>query len=292
MFINSNLVTKIQLDKYETLLKIISLLSKLSSTQDRIPYLYYRHAEKIFCNAFSATDLSRNDISIDAKIRDIGFGLKTFLYKNGNNLEKIAEFNKDRDLYNFLDDKKMIYKISELRNKRIIASSEIAGVDCNKLIYHSVVRDKNKLLINENTISTINIKNIGNIISKGNVINFGDGTNNYSFNKSKSTLYQRFKIAPIHQIDVKIADDPFSLLEEMYLNFKGNEDRSNKILDYVILPLYSIKDKQKVVHEKSGLNQWNAGGRPRDPNEIYIPVPAIIHKIKPHFFRQKILASL
>ncbi|HDR1202000.1 TPA: hypothetical protein QB270_002182, partial [Pasteurella multocida] len=118
-------------------------------------------------------------------------------------------------------------------------------------------------------------------------ISFCDGTNNYSFNKSKSTLYQRFEISPIHQIDIKIADDPFSLLEEMYLNFKGNEDKSNKILDYVILPLYSIKDGKKVVHEKSGLNQWNAGGRPRDPNEIYIPVPATIHRIKPLFFPPK-----
>ncbi|HDR1016373.1 TPA: hypothetical protein QB367_002146, partial [Pasteurella multocida] len=244
-------------------------------------------AEKIFCNAFYATDLSRNDISIDAKIKDTGFGLKTFLYKNGNNLEKIAEFNKDRDLYNSLDDKNMIYKISELRNKRIIASSEIAGVNLYKLIYHSVVRDQNKLLINENSISTINIESIGNIKSKGNIISFCDGANNYSFNKSKSTLYQRFEISPIHQIDIKIADDPFSLLEEMYLNFKGNEDKSNKILDYVILPLYSIKDGKKVVHEKSGLNQWNAGGRPRDPNEIYIPVPAIIHRIKPLFFPPK-----
>ena len=38
------------------------------------------------------------------------------------------------------------------------------------------------------------------------------------------------------------------------------------------------------VPERSGLNQWNAKGRPRDPNEIYIPIPAWIHKKFPNFF--------
>lgn len=31
------------------------------------------------------------------------------------------------------------------------------------------------------------------------------------------------------------------------------------------------RDGTKYVPEKSGLNQWNASGRVRDPNEIYIP---------------------
>ncbi|MBK7683994.1 MAG: hypothetical protein IPJ26_16725 [Bacteroidetes bacterium] len=29
--------------------------------------------------------------------------------------------------------------------------------------------------------------------------------------------------------------------------------------------------------KKSGLNQWNAGGRKRDFGEVYIPIPVIIH---------------
>jgi hypothetical protein len=35
------------------------------------------------------------------------------------------------------------------------------------------------------------------------------------------------------------------------------------------------------------LNQWNAGGRKRDINEIYIPIPAIIHKKYPNFFPKR-----
>ncbi|MBU1071266.1 hypothetical protein KKG65_02530 [Patescibacteria group bacterium] len=34
----------------------------------------------------------------------------------------------------------------------------------------------------------------------------------------------------------------------------------------------------------SGLNQWNAGERARHHSEVYIPVPANIHKYFPTFF--------
>ena len=39
--------------------------------------------------------------------------------------------------------------------------------------------------------------------------------------------------------------------------------------------------------EKSGLNQWNAGGRTRDLGEVYIPIPAWIHNKFPNFFPPK-----
>jgi len=46
-------------------------------------------------------------------------------------------------------------------------------------------------------------------------------------------------------------------------------------LPQICLRLYSTKsDGTKFVAEKSGLNQWNAGGRARNANELYIPYPA------------------
>src|SRR5690625_7356534 len=36
--------------------------------------------------------------------------------------------------------------------------------------------------------------------------------------------------------------------------------------------------------KKSGLKQWNAGGRNRDSNEVYIPIPIYIHQNYPNFF--------
>ncbi len=47
------------------------------------------------------------------------------------------------------------------------------------------------------------------------------------------------------------------------------------------MPLYGGNN---IVYEKSGLNQWNAGGRDRHPNEVYIPIPAEIRKNFPGFF--------
>ena len=48
--------------------------------------------------------------------------------------------------------------------------------------------------------------------------------------------------------------------------------------------MYSTQSKTGEVAERSGLNQWNAKGRPRDVNEVYIPIPRHIHKYYPGFF--------
>ncbi|MEA2012789.1 MAG: hypothetical protein U9O87_06875 [Verrucomicrobiota bacterium] len=55
-----------QKDNYQKFLKIVGCLLNLFS-DSKSPYLYYRIAEKIFCRAFEAEDLSRSDVSADAK---------------------------------------------------------------------------------------------------------------------------------------------------------------------------------------------------------------------------------
>lgn len=56
--------------------------------------------------------------------------------------------------------------------------------------------------------------------------------------------------------------------------------------DFVILPLYGVKKggAEKVVFPRSGINQWNAAGRRRDPGEVYLRIPRIIHNNFPDFF--------
>jgi hypothetical protein len=39
------------------------------------------------------------------------------------------------------------------------------------------------------------------------------------------------------------------------------------------------------VFEKSGLNQWNAGGRTRNKREVCIPIPNAINNNFPNFFQ-------
>lgn len=277
--------TQEEQNKYELLLRIIGSLSKLSTDNTSTPYLYYRMAENIFCRAFNAKNLSRSDISIDASKQEYGIGLKTFLHKNGHCLEKVAEFNRERSLYKdkFKDPEDLIKTIAELRNKRIKSTSGICSLSKDNLLYHCVTRENSKFHLHEEKMNLIDINSIQKMNIKNNTISFNDGLEEYSFNLSKSTLFKRFNIDPIYTIDVKIIDDPFVLLEK-YLSTEFVEDSSNKIVDTIYLPLYSYKNHKPFVFEKSGLNQWNAGGRLRAPNEVYIPYPANIRQHKPNFF--------
>ena len=83
-----------QVERYAKLLKSVGALSKLFSESPE-PYISSRAAENIFCKAFAAENLSRSDASADASKDGVGFGIKTFLHKNGEPMEKVAEFNGD-----------------------------------------------------------------------------------------------------------------------------------------------------------------------------------------------------
>ena len=62
----------------------------------------------------------------------------------------------------------------------------------------------------------------------------------------------------------------------------------NPIVANVFLPLYSYgRNNEPIVPQKSGLNQWNAGGRVRNKNEVYIPISSKIHKKYPNFLPEK-----
>lgn len=276
MFIQSQ--DKNQIDQYEKFLKIAGSLSKLFS-DSMVPYLYYRVAEKVFCKAFNAEDLSRGDLSADAKKGSLGIGLKTFLIGNGKSYQKVAEFNGDRSTYSDLSPEKMIRRISELRNARIEFTNRTHRLENG--IYHCVIRDKDRFLIYEEKMELINIDKINNVKVNNNSVNFKDDKHEYTFLVSKSTLTKRFVSEPVScEINVDILADPFKELDKLF-GSEGLLFENERILQTVYLPLYG---KNKIVYEKSGLNQWNAGGRDRNEDEVYIPVPADIHTKYPDFF--------
>lgn len=284
-------------NEYKQLLKIVGSLSRLSSDSD-IPYLYYRMAENIFCKAFGATNLARSDISIDASKDDYGIGLKTFLYKNGSCIEKIAEFNRQRGLFSDAeqtDITQLINIIASLRNQRITTTVDITGVKLEKLLYHCVVRTDKRFIIYETGMDLIDIPNINGIHkSTNNTVYFNDRYNEYCFNISKSTLFKKFKVDTLADFEVPIYEDPYSILYDLLYQDTTTEIDTpeivptTNIIGRVILPLYSNRGGIKNVPEKSGLNQWNALGRARDPDEIYIPIPAWIHQVYPNFFQIEI----
>lgn len=269
-------------DTYIKFLRTVGSLSNLFSDSE-IPYLYYRVAEKIFCRAFDAEDLSRSDVSADAKKSNTGIGLKTFLMKNNNTFQKVAEFNSDRPLYIGLPDEGLIRKVSELRNARIGFTENLHNLDSS--IYHCVIRDAGKFKIFEESMDYIDIENIKINKKNKNSIVFNDGINEYSFLLSKSTLTKRFATTEIvDEFEVEVFSDPLVELQSLFLESTHLEKASQRIKDTIYLPLYGSK---QTVYDKSGLNQWNANGRKRDIDEVYIPVPTVIHKKFPSFFPER-----
>ncbi len=276
-----NLQTLEQQNLYKEYLQIIGSLSNLFSDSST-PYLYYRIAEKMFCKAFHARDLSRGDVSYDAQKESLGIGLKTFLRGNNKSIQKIAEFNKDKLLYDNLTLSKKIHKISNLRNKRLDFTNNL--YDIEKSIYHCVIRDNGKFQIYEEEIKHINIESIKNIRQTKSSIFFDDDIYEYSFSLSKSTLMKRFNTPQfLDTFSVDIIEDP---LESLYslINQEQSIMSHTHIKDTAYLPLYG---RGKKVFDNSGLNQWNANGRTRNMNEVYIPIPKDFHTYKPNFFPNK-----
>lgn len=271
-----------EVEEYSDMIRAVCSLSNLFSNSDK-PYLDYRLAENIYCRCFNATNLSRSDCSIDARVGNVGVGIKTFL--DNTNSQKIAEFNRDREKYKDLEDGEVVRAISALRNERLDFTKRTYGAD--RTIYHCLVRGTGSVNIIENPMSRIDIDNIAEIKTKKNVISFTDGLCEYSFNQSKSTLYKRFdQTYPLLAIDVEIFDDPFEMIKNMFsVGYQATKKAPER--DSIVLPLYSIRHEKRYVPEKSGLNQWNASGRRRSHDEVYIPIPRRIHNMHPEFFPER-----
>jgi adenylate kinase family enzyme len=94
------------------------------------------------------------------------------------------------------------------------------------------------------------------------------------------------KINLVLQLDVNQDVIKERIAERQKVSGRADDDADKLVKgeNYVILPLYGIHKKEKFVFERSGLNQWNARGRPRDFGELYINIPIILHKNFPDFF--------
>jgi len=274
-------------ETYRSLLVAVSKLSGLFS-ESNIPFINYRVVENIFCKSFNVANLSRSDTAFDANWNSMGIGLKTFACPDGHKNEKIAEFNSlSRELTQYKGEK-LARKLAYYRNERINLAKRL--YDINHSIYHIVARRKNELLLFETDYETIDIDAIRSVKETKVGLQFEDGKNRYGFNRSKTTLFRTFFVPEdARRIPVEIIADPYALL----LRFFGNEDVGWQTTgvaqeEFVILPLYGhLKNGQKFVFEKSGLNQWNASGRKRDFGEVYIPIPAEVHRRFPGFFPKR-----
>ncbi len=319
-------------ERYATLLRLVASLSRLFSDNDA-PYVDSRFVERLFVETTGAEDLGRKDISFDAKINDIGVGVKTFLAGTGNSKrEKVAEFTAYAGNGRFvgLSNKELVDEVVRARNDRVLSDANEVGIDVAKSIYHCLIRMPGGVAVHEETYGLINQHAIKPTSSAGKVVSswekmgpsiyFTDGVNNYSFSIAKNVLMKQFVFdRQVNYIPVEIINDPLADLESKLVVQSANSMQDtqaskarrkerqqaeqelftnrdlglvvgidNEALvpgrDYIVLPLYSVKDGNVFVPERSGINQWNAEGRARKLGEAYVPIPRLIHKLFPDFF--------
>jgi hypothetical protein len=300
-------------DFYRDALTAVGRLSRLFSDSD-LPFFHYRFVENLFVKATNGKNISRQDAVFDALVGEnygIAVGVKTFtVRKNATySYEKVQEFTSlaGKGLIGKMRDKDLVVAISKERNRRINLESATFNIDPAKAIYHCLIRREGEAVVHEENYPSISIKNITPLTSKGKKISefakhssnihFYDGKNYYRYSRSKNVLLKRFEVKTGENwkaIPIKITEDVFSNLFENAL--EGSVTRDLRItglfespqetpgIDFVVLPLYSSRGTTKEVPEKSGLNQWNAGGRLRKFGEAYISVPRSIHKNCPNFF--------
>ncbi|MDR0932744.1 MAG: NgoFVII family restriction endonuclease [Victivallales bacterium] len=275
--------------QYFATLAALAKFSKLF-TAGSIPYLDYRITENIFCKYYEAHNQARSCTAYDATISSMGVGIKTFILKNNQSAEKIAEFNKLKNQLDLLTGIALAQKLGQFRNDRIQVADTLYGT--SDRIYHIIGRADGGLRIFNTTYDLVDVEKIKIIQDDSSSIFFHDGKNEYHFNRSKTVLIQKFIVPPndIFDVCVDFIADPLSFLLEILrktdITMTSNNMPSvvTSNIDYIILPLYSTRNRIPLVPEKSGLNQWNAGGRRRDPDEVYIPIPKKVRETHPNFF--------
>ena len=300
-------------DIYFSLLNSVAKFSRLYSASD-IVFFHYRFIEKLFVFSSKGLDISRSDIAFDALLpNNIGVGIKTFTLNSNSKhkFEKIQEFTRIAGIGTFskLNSAEIAKKASIERNNTVQADAREYGIEIASSIYHCLVRTPKGAIIHEEPYALIDIEKIhpinrnGDRVSKfpdnqSNII-FSDGVNQYKYSKSKNVLFKKFNISQAEfksirplQIEENIFDQLLkeglkfhgTSFDEITLNANQEMEGLQPGKDFVILPLYSFKKNVKKVEKKSGINQWNAGGRKRKFGEAYIPIPSHIHKSFPDFF--------
>lgn len=270
-------------ENYKKMLSVMGRLSNLFSESDS-PYLAYRVHENSFCRYLGADNLGRKDCSADARKDEVGIGLKTWV---GNDDQKVAEFGRLKKTYTSLTGLDLVKKIAEYRNERIRVTKNMHGIEA--MIYHVVKRVPGSMQIMECAFEPIDIENIKLLPKRGKDNNtyFTDGRHTYHFSVSKNTLYMIFdNLELLDTIEVDIMSDPYDFLIGLAEGSAGVAGTafSEEHKEQLCLPLYSVKRGEKYVPEKSGLNQWNASGRKRDADELYIGYRAEDRERKPDFF--------
>ncbi|MBG3873970.1 NgoFVII family restriction endonuclease [Staphylococcus xylosus] len=298
--------SKEQRNQYIKYLQVYGALSNLFRQKkgDAIPYLDSKFQETAYSRVFESDNVDIGNtphdiLSVFNKER-IGIGLKTWMNSKPSyqKVMQLKKYKKELDeVYRELGDEGLVYKVSEIKNERMLKDYNRLGLDKDSNIYHYVTRDEGKFKLQESTYPLIHISKIKNIKNYKTSITWDDGFKEYKYTFGDSQIWQKFSnektdTTILDEFKIDIIDDPFDFLIKSYTNMMDEFEIEKNSITVAYLPFYSYKTKD--VKSKSGLNQWNAksknknSGMLRPEKEIYIPIPIEFHKKNPNFFKDNI----
>lgn len=265
-----------QREEYIKFLQVYGALSNLFRQKhgDMIPYLDSKFQETVYARVFESKNVDIGNtphdiLSIFGKDR-IGIGLKTWM-NTKQSFQKVMQIKAMRNevqmLLEYKNEENIAYRLSEIKNEKMIRDYKRLGLSNDKNIYHYVTRDENKLVIQETAYPLIELNKLRDFRfnrQKGRITNFewSDGLKDYKFTFSDNTFYMKFgsersDTTLLDQFRVDIIDDPFNFLITSYFDMQNKNFQILKPnVTEVYLPLYSYKNKE--VKAKSGLNAWNS----------------------------------
>ncbi|MEB8068156.1 phospholipase D-like domain-containing protein [Mammaliicoccus fleurettii] len=305
-----NKYTNEQRKEYIRFLQVYGALSNLFRQKqgDAIPYLDSKFQETAYAKVFNAENVdignTPHDILSIFNNERIGIGLKTWMNTKPSyqKVMQLKKYKKELDnIYEEVGFEALVYKISEIKNNRLIQDYNRLGLEENKNIYHYVTRDEGKFVLQESSYPLIEINNITDIKEYKTSLTWSDGLKNYKYTFGDSQIWQRFShdesdTTILDEFHIDIIDDPFEFLISAYSNMITDFEKEKENITVAYLPLYSYRSKK--VELKSGLNQWNASSKNkgsdllRPDKEIYIPIPIEFHRFSPNFFTDNILDKI
>ena len=300
-----SLYSKEQREEYIKFLQVYGALTNLFRQKkgDLIPYLDSKFQETVFAKIFQGENVdignTPHDVLSVFGSRRIGIGLKTWMGSNPS-FQKVMQLKRYQDEINIYrnNEEDLAYKISEIRNERMVSDYERLGLLENDNIYHYITRDKGSFTVNECAYPLINLNKLKGFKKTNTSFTWSDGNKDYKYTFGDSQIWQKFDSEKygtliLNQFDVEIIKDPFDFLMKAYLELIDSAKTIEPEIIEVYLPLYSYRSQE--VEEKSGLNAWratpkNKGSETLRPlNEVYIPVPKKFHTKHPNFFCKNIL---
>ena len=193
---------KDQRNSYEEYLRMYGALSALfnqKASRTGAPYLDSKFQETIYARCFNSEDVdignTPHDIRSEFGDDKIGIGIKTWLSSRPS-FQKVMQLKSLRgEIDPFIDANDaegLAYKLSTIKNQRLMTDYKRLGLHETTNVYHYVTRDRGRMLVSETSYPLVDIDNLtpGKMTNKS--LLFIDGYNKYKFTYSDHEIWMYF----------------------------------------------------------------------------------------------------